>query len=435
MDSMGCPLLGRNDYGDVSDERSDGGQDAEASGNGLVVGICPVDANETDRIFVQCAEMISSDNMDETVCCVCDTLYPCRELQVKRVSECKKLVENMQERLKGPSNLPLELLTSYSVSDLVPELHGILLSRNGIKHIEEREPQLQICSSCFQSLRNKRLKKCPKFAIANGLFIGKLPDKFADTIMTKNAMLNRAQPMRYLAVVRGGKHASLRSHAYMFRSNPDCPAQLLFRRVISEGIIRVVLVGAMTTRQKAHMMKKFEVRSDRLRDQLRWYQERNCKFSSTDMVDASSDGVRTAVVIDREFEEKASPNDSSQISLDGDVSRLLDAATQRFNAPAPAHEDVTNEVDEECEQQAIGMVTDFEHEHDVEGALRLLQGDSVVVRRSSDMNTGRWRFVIYFHTGVEDWMKIGQFQSDWRTMLDIAYEYQAESMHSITVFC
>lgn len=97
-------------------------------------------------------------------------------------------------------------------------------------------------------------------------------------------------------------------------------------------------------------------------------------------MDQSFDGIHTDVVIDRTIE-----GDARSVLDDTIVADLLDAATQRFNAPSPAHENVHGEEDEACEQQAVGVVTDFEHEHEIEAGIRLLQGENVIVRRSSSI--------------------------------------------------
>ncbi|OWZ23610.1 hypothetical protein PHMEG_0001462 [Phytophthora megakarya] len=241
----------------------------------------------------RCSDKLSSNYMEERICCVCDGLYPFRDIVTRGVARCKALVKAMQQRLKCPADLPVGLREYYSASDLAPEFNGLLFSCGGIR-VKNGVTTMKLCRPCAESLQNRRLTKCPQFAIANGLYIGKIPDKFSDTTMTENTMLNQAQPMRYLAVVRGGKHSSLRSHAYMFCANPDCPAQLLFRRVISEGIVRVVLIGAMTPKQITRMKKKFEVRRNRIQRQLRWYRKHTHKIWKIQFcqyrLDWSSDG-------------------------------------------------------------------------------------------------------------------------------------------------
>lgn len=78
------------------------------------------------------------------------------------------------------------------------------------------------------------------------------------------------------------------------------------------------------------------MRSDRLRRQLRWYRKHNSKFKGADPVDSSWTGVQTAVVIDRSVAiEDAVSRDASGLSIDAEVASVLDAATERFNAPVP----------------------------------------------------------------------------------------------------
>ncbi|ETO78841.1 hypothetical protein F444_06323, partial [Phytophthora nicotianae P1976] len=88
-------------------------------------------------------------------------------------------------------------------------------------------------------------------------------------------MLNLSEPMDFISVVRGGVHASLRSHAYFFRADPAPPAKLLPRDLASEAVVGVTMIGALTPTQKAATMRKYDVRVPRLREQLDWYRKNN----------------------------------------------------------------------------------------------------------------------------------------------------------------
>jgi hypothetical protein len=175
------------------------------------------------------------------------------------------------------------------------EFQGLLLSNKGLHH-EARDVAMTFWRPCLVSLNNKRLSNPPKFAIANGLFFGQLPARFADTTATEHAMLNLAQPTRFLSVVRGGRQSTIRSHAYLFRATPAPPAKLLPRELISTGLFRVTMVGAMTPDQKLATMKKYQVRAGRLQVQLEWYSINNHSYNQTEV--QPSTGLPTRIVID-----------------------------------------------------------------------------------------------------------------------------------------
>ncbi|KAG6947380.1 hypothetical protein JG688_00015579, partial [Phytophthora aleatoria] len=132
----------------------------------------------------------------------------------------------------------------------VKKAQGRLLSRSGIT-IQRGTVKLQLCHSCYLSLMSKRLTSPPKFAIANGLYIGVLPSRFHDTTVTENSLLNLAQATQFVSVVRGGRHSTIRAHAYYFR------ARLLPEKVVAKGIIGVLMVGAIAKKRKLQKDTQF----------------------------------------------------------------------------------------------------------------------------------------------------------------------------------
>ncbi|ETN06973.1 hypothetical protein PPTG_12945 [Phytophthora nicotianae INRA-310] len=108
--------------------------------------------------------------------------------------------------------------------------------------------------------------------------------------------------MHFISVVRGGKHSSLRSHAYFSRADPAPPAQLLPRDVISDGVVGVTMVGSTTPAQKAAALKAYDVRISRLSQQLKWYRGNNDLYSNireSDNWEADITTMRTRVVVER----------------------------------------------------------------------------------------------------------------------------------------
>lgn len=141
----------------------------------------------------------------------------------KEISKCPSFVARMVSRLAVPPDLPEKLVKYYDCSSVYAKFSGVLLSSNGYFNCSGKIV-IQVCKSCEESLSRDRSQSPPKFAIANGLYMGVLPSKFDDSSMSEHAMVNLAQSTKFLTVVRGGKHSSLRSHCYLFRADPPTPA-------------------------------------------------------------------------------------------------------------------------------------------------------------------------------------------------------------------
>ena len=110
----------------------------------------------------------------------------------------------------------------------------------------------------------------PKAAIANGFFIGTVPEFFNCLSRTELAMLNLAIPQVYLTTVRGGKNSCIRSHAYSF-SNEVGPVVALLPANITDNIyIKVSIIGAMTSEQQAKVAQLYEARPSKLLECAQW---------------------------------------------------------------------------------------------------------------------------------------------------------------------
>jgi hypothetical protein len=113
-----------------------------------------------------------------------------------------------------------------------------MLSKAGIS-CNGSDILLNFCKSCETSLSNEDSNSPPKFAIANGLWIGSLPMRFHDTSRIENSMMNLAQSNAAIFTIVGGHNRKLTSHIYSFRAIPSVPASIFssryfkFRRIES----------------------------------------------------------------------------------------------------------------------------------------------------------------------------------------------------------
>lgn len=224
-----------------------------------------VSDEELQRMYQECLHRLSNSSLDEMICSVCDCWHFRQRILRKQVVDDSVFIRAVKQRLRTPEGLHPELVKCYDVSETFPCLVGVLLSRKGIIN-NGASFELSVCKSCYQSLMKTKRRSPPKFAIANGLYIGWLPDKYADTTPTEHAMLGLAQPTKMLSIVRGGRHTTIRAHAYYFRAGPSTPASLLPREVVADGTIGVTMVGSMTSLQKATTYWRYAARVDRLED-------------------------------------------------------------------------------------------------------------------------------------------------------------------------
>ncbi|KAF4134238.1 hypothetical protein GN958_ATG16538 [Phytophthora infestans] len=210
-------------------------------------------------------------------------------------------------------------------------------------------------------------------------------------------MLNLAQPTQFVSVVCGGRHSSLRSHAYLFRATPAPPAQLLPEPVVSKGIIGVSMVGPMTPRQKAETAKRYQVRVSRLRDQYGWYRRNNVLYRDVQLTSSLETDLGESHDQHNVLSDCTTEGNAEESAMTDE----LDAAHWRFNAPAPSIFGA-NDEDELISQTAVALVTDYAGEDANTQARTILKDTSdVVVWRSSEI----------LSDFVEDWMSQEPYES------------------------
>jgi len=105
-------------------------------------------------------------------------------------------------------NLPSLLISDYDCSDIITELKGLLLSKNGLVHathplLYDKEYYLQYCNECLKSLLNGTKVVSytlpPVHAIANHFFVGHMPENlFYGATWVEHAYLHWSQMLHQL---------------------------------------------------------------------------------------------------------------------------------------------------------------------------------------------------------------------------------------------
>ena len=219
------------------------------------------------------------------VCVVCDGQItgtdPVCYLSTDQIDKHRKRlsVQSYNEYFGGEMD-PV-LAKQYEVDE--GDLSGLLLSPRSYRN---KEGKFVACSHCHSSMTNKRNLKNenpPKYAIANGLAIGYLPEilevKMPEGKVVKMGLFGRNQhgdivvehltpiicaavaPVRqhaYVLAYNGGRHQSIKGNYIFFEADQSKIAGTLNRveSLRSSSNIYVLLCGSMTPAQKTIVRNK-----------------------------------------------------------------------------------------------------------------------------------------------------------------------------------
>ncbi|MEY5044979.1 MAG: hypothetical protein RL713_204, partial [Bacteroidota bacterium] len=215
-------------------------------------------------------------NFLRLVCCVCDAWHPKKDIEI--LSYGNLPVNQMQSKLQPPPNLSLNLIQFYDVSNFYPELRGCLLS---IKGISIPNGTFNFCEDCIDHIQSKRTKTPPKFAIANGNFIGGLPEDLQDVKPTEIALVSLATHITQVVNVQGGIGKKLVGHSTVFLNKPGPPITLLPKKPI-ESSLQVIFAGSKTAtqNQKDFISSKHFVRTPKVYSLATFLKANNPLYSS-----------------------------------------------------------------------------------------------------------------------------------------------------------
>lgn len=191
---------------------------------------------------------------------MCDAWHPTSNIHVLSYGDLP--LAEMQSKLVYPPNLSFHLIRFYDVSSIYPELRGCLISDKGIS-IEKGE--FNFCDDCIDHLKSKKTCNPPKFAIANGNFIGALPENLQDIKPSEVAMVSLAGHITQIVNVQGGIGKKLVGHSTVFINQPGPPISILPKKPL-ESSLQVVFAGGKqaTQNQKDQICYKHFVRTDKV---------------------------------------------------------------------------------------------------------------------------------------------------------------------------
>lgn len=203
------------------------------------------------------------------VCAVCDEI--CRTSQTKLL-DVDELPPAFFAELQTPSTkngvaatLNRRLIQQYDVSPHFPNDHrfkNILLSPRGLQIFDHVPParetnssvivKICICTGCLHPLRRGCI---PKFAIANGNWIGQLPTQLRDMTFGSRCLLRPVQSFGRMACFYHGSGTRLTGHVYSNKLNvPMIRAKVPIQP--TEVPVRVIVVSPFTSDSTAFARAK-----------------------------------------------------------------------------------------------------------------------------------------------------------------------------------
>jgi hypothetical protein len=248
---------------------------------------------------------IGPEGLDECVCAACDRLTLRQD--AKRMDDTDSgYLNKMRDSLTvNTTTISRKLLDMYRSPSHIAILDGIMISPRGIHSYTDEHDTLRawvsVCRECDHSIQCRML---PKFAIANGFFVGRLEQHLQDLTIPERFMTQLASIMAMTCVMRGGRHRCIRSHCIAFDCTPGPPASLLPRSMDDVSSYRVVLVGELTSAQATRVRKMHNIRNKRVRELMAYYKMNNHLYADITENEAALNYEYTDTAIEQAFVER-----------------------------------------------------------------------------------------------------------------------------------
>ncbi|GMF39606.1 unnamed protein product [Phytophthora lilii] len=174
---------------------------------------------------------------------------------------------------EASSDIPAYLVEQNEARPLIPSLKNVLVSPRGIQcYLDEYSypsAWVSVCKECNASIRRRKL---PKFAIANGFFVGALPDYLKKFTIPERMLTQLSSIAATTRVMRGGHHRCIRSRCLVFDCTPGQPVSLLSRSLEDVTSYGVVMVGEGQMRK---VRKMHRIQNGMVRDGISFYKYYN----------------------------------------------------------------------------------------------------------------------------------------------------------------
>lgn len=321
------------------------------------------------------------DEMNERTCAVCDELVVVALLSTVPLRGV--LLSQVLRKLAHPEDIPEDLRVQYDCSAVagISALAGVALSPRGVRRDGE-QAVADMCKPCLSSLRRARgHTKVPRLAIANGFYIGALPDHLVDSTWLEVRLMTMVTISMSVGVVRGGANRVIRSHVSVFDARPDAIVTQL-PRVLNDATdsFMVILAGLLTPAQELAVRRAHRVRGGRLTELFDYfmaknplYQERASRrepeaFADQDVTLERDEGPPSGGVGAGGGRVTSPAADGEEADLDEAIA--ADQSNVRERADAGA---ATDEAEEVMVRSAAGVHVNFDPATTVERLQSVLQ--------------------------------------------------------------
>jgi hypothetical protein len=165
--------------------------------------------------------------------------------------------------------------------DGIGPLQDILLDPAGVVELEgDEDVMLRLCNPCSRSLQKNKL---PRFALANHMFIGLVPEALKDLTPIKESMVALCQAKCWIVqlkriddpddIVAPNLQRGLRGHVIIYPQQPEQIATKLPPSIEDVATtVCVLFIGSLRPTQEwlEKHAKLLAVRADRVRRALVW---------------------------------------------------------------------------------------------------------------------------------------------------------------------
>ncbi|POM71051.1 LOW QUALITY PROTEIN: Hypothetical protein PHPALM_12432 [Phytophthora palmivora] len=195
---------------------------------------------------------LGAEGLDECVCAVCDRVVLRCDAEKKDGSD-RIYMNGLREVLgEASSDIPLTLLDQYRAPSLISGLENVMVSTRGIQcYIDDYG-----YPDCNSSIRPRKL---PKFAIANGFFMGDLPNNLQRFTIPERLLTQLSTLSAITRVMRGGHHRCIRSLCITSDCTPGLPLQLLPRSLAYVKSYRIVMTSHKDNYEKSGRCIAYEI--------------------------------------------------------------------------------------------------------------------------------------------------------------------------------
>lgn len=253
----------------------------------------PLEHNHLSDIVKKIHEDLNEENV---VCSVCDEICLLSRTEILDVPSLPPSFFTVLRKPTGidgdASVLPQELADQYDISHHFPDdarFKDLLLSPRGVKKSTctcqgstckgrgSCSPLLYVCvSGCWQALRRGSI---PKFAIAQGNYVGQLPEELRSMTFGSRCLIRPMQSFGRLASFYNGGGMRLTGHVYSNKLNTPIVRKKL---PINPGDvpIRVLVVSPLATdastaarARMAAIKQEYIIQPDKINGTLQFFQK------------------------------------------------------------------------------------------------------------------------------------------------------------------